>query len=181
MREEVLDDAVVNALRTLTPTPKDAEKLRQDWLAWLEDTERADLLTSYEVRIAEVGCRLDRLTDLLLDGAIDREEHAERRRTLTLERQELEEAHRRAAAERVSPEQIEKFLELLTSLTALHGLANPTEKRALVKNAFSNRRVVEKRVDLQASNWLVERDFAKLSPMVTQDDTLLELLSAHAL
>jgi hypothetical protein len=176
VREEALDEAVVTALLRLAPRPEDAASLRANWIASLETATSAELLRSCELRIDAAEARLARLTDLLIDGAIDREEHATRRRALTLELRELEDERRRATETRLSPAQVERFLELLTSLAELHGLANRLEKRLIVQNAFSNRTVSRKEVYLEPSNWLTEREISRLSPMVTHDDTLIELL-----
>ena len=167
VREDVLDEQIQSRLQSLTLAPEDAAQLRADWLAWLHGDERGAATRSRDLRIATLHQRLDRLTDLLLDGALDRAEYDRRKRSLMLELHQLEDEARKHPTGELSEVQIEKYLELLTSLARLHILVNPPEKRCLVENAFSNRTVSEKTVELEPSIWLTERKFAELSPMVT--------------
>ena len=175
VREEVVEATIEERLASLTLRPEDAKQLEANWLAWLAGDELQGVLQSLDLRIAQVDERLSRLTDLLLDQALTRAEYDERKRKLTHEQIDLVEERSQIARKAVSPETVRKFLELMQSLAQLHRSAKPPEKRVLVENAFSNRRVVGKKVELEPRNWLTERDFAKLSPMVTQLDTLIEL------
>jgi len=58
-----------------------------------------------------------------------------------------------------------------------NGLGNHAEKRQIVKNCFSNRTVVGKNLCLEPQTWLKSRKISELSPLVTKNDTLIELLS----
>ena len=75
---------------------------------------------------------------------------------------------------------LEKYIELMKTLTRLHKSAIPAEKRGFVESLFSNRKVVLKNVELEPHFWLLDRKFSDLSPLVTHLDTLIELKSEAA-
>ena len=181
IREEALEAAIQSQLGSLALSTKDAAKFEAEWIVWLERDAEIGLLQSLDLRIAKIDQRATKLTDLLLDDVLTQAEYEERRRELTRARIDLVDERRHVAAGAVSSDMVRKFLELMKSLVRLHQSAKAPEKRVLVENAFSNRTVVGKKVWLEPRNWLTEREFAKLSPMVTQLGTLLELLSLHAI
>lgn len=178
IREDRLDAAIVAAYREHQMSPDDAVQLKRDWLAWLQSGSRQDDLQSIDLRITQAEERQTRLTDLLIDGAIDREDHAERGRKLKLELATLKEERELAAKADVSETQVQKFLELMTSLAEFHILLDPAEKRYLVENCFSNRVVSAKQPVLEPYSWLTSRDFSELTPLVTQPGPLLELFES---
>lgn len=77
----------------------------------------------------------------------------------------------------LSEDQIEKFLELVTSLAELHRILTADEKRYMLENCFSNRTVSDNEPCLEPHSWLTSRDFSELTPLVNQIGPLLELLS----
>ena len=177
IREDQIDEVVQEKLGSLELCQEQTKKLRRDWLAWIEGDERNRQIRSLELRIGQSRERLDRLTDLLIDGTIGKDDYHDRKRNLTLKLVELEETHRDTTKNHLSPVSMEKYLELMNSLTELHILAKPADKRCMVENCFSNRLVVNKNVELQPSDWLQIRKISELTPLVTQIDPLLELLS----
>ncbi|MFZ1813091.1 MAG: recombinase family protein [Rhizobiaceae bacterium] len=175
VRQEAIDTAIHAELQRLSLTPAQETKLRARFTAWVESKERLANIASLELRIAKIDGRLDRLTDLLIDGDIDKRQCDNRKRALFLERAELVEAIKEARKNELPSDKLEEFVERMKSLAAFHISLNPSEKRRLVENVFSNRKVVGKSVELEPQNWLLDRQFADLSPMVTHIDTLIEL------
>ena len=111
---------------------------------------------SVKRQIEETETRLDRLTDLLIDGTIDRDAYDRRRAGLTQELNQLHEELENGSKKDLSPEEMQKFLELMKTLNLLYISANPAEKRRMVENAFSNRTVCPENVYLEPYNWLSE-------------------------
>lgn len=178
VRQEFLDQEIRQHLDDLELTPKDEQRLRKRFCEWLNSKERLASVTSLELRIAKVDERLARLTDLLIDGDLDKGQFENRKRALSLERATLEEDLAEARKNELLPDKLEKFIELMKSLTELHDLLVDDEKRSLVRNVFSNRTVLDKSVELEPYDWLADRKFADLSPLVTHVDTLIELSCA---
>lgn len=177
VREDRLDDAIRVAYQKVQIDDNAAREMKRDWLVWLNSAGRAGALTSLELRIAKIEEKLVRLTDLLLDGAIDRTTHDERKFSLTLELATLREERVELAKQDLTEDQLQRFLELITNLAELHIWLNPDEKRYLLENCFSNRTVSANEPSLEPYAWLASRDFASLTPLVTQLGPLLELLS----
>lgn len=175
IREEHLEAAVLQNLRAMQFSKRQTEKLHTDWVAWINRDERDAMVRSLDMRICDLRDRITRLTDLLIDGTLEKGEYHERKRSLSLNLSELEDQRHQAMEHHLPPEKMEKFLELMKNLAALYTSAKPAEKRSLVENAFSNRVVTLKKVELEPSNLIQVQDSGDLSPMVHQIDTLLEL------
>jgi hypothetical protein len=87
----------------------------------------------------------------------------------------LQEKLAQARKKDLLPDKLEKFIELMKTPTELHDSLVADEKRQMVRNVFSNRRVSGESVELEPYDWLADRKFADLSPLVTHVDTLIEL------
>ena len=177
VREDKLEASLQTAFRSLELSREDAERLRADWMEWLQSSERLDVLQSLKLRLERVSDRLQRLTDLLLDGAIDNEEHTIRKRQLKLDQMQLQEELEKAQKNDLHEEDINQFLELATNLAELHICLEPGEKRYLVENCFSNREVTKNQPTLEPYSWLQRMEPAELTPLVNRIAPLLELLS----
>ncbi|MEL7127908.1 MAG: recombinase family protein [Pseudomonadota bacterium] len=181
IREDRLEGAISTAYERLSLSETDAEKLRADWLKWLNTEERSAMVTSIDLRIAKAEERLERLTDLLLDGAIDRHAHDARKQSMKLEVAQLKEERVELVKSDLSEAQLEKFLELITSLTELHETLVPEEKRFLLANCFSNLSVLGDEPCIEPFSWLISRDFSELTPLVNHVGPLLELMRKYKL
>ena len=176
IRETELHTAVQEQFYRLQFTARDEERLRQEFERWLGSRHRLDDTTAIELQIAKVDDRLDRLTDLLIDGAISQADFDRRKRSLTIDRAALTESLAERTKGDLVGAKLEKFIELMKNVAGLHETAKPPEKRSLVHALFSNRRVLQKSVELEPHDWLLDRNFSDLSPLVTHIDTLIELL-----
>jgi len=177
IREDRLDASIQRVLNLHQITRPDARLLKTRWLEYLQDDGTAEMCRSIKLRIAQAEDRLQRLTDLLIDDAIDRTDHDARKKSLKLElaalREELDETQKTDLTEG----NMQKFLELITSVAELHKIAEPDEKRCLVENCFSNRVVSPGGPCLKPDIWLASRDFAELTPLVNHIIPLLEEIS----
>ncbi|WP_167647427.1 recombinase family protein [Mameliella alba] len=176
VREDSIDEAVTAELERWQLADADVARLFKQWRAELDSGEPEKLLASYELQIAQLNAKLDRLMDLLLDGTIGQDDYNARRLKLRFDIESLEEATRELGESRITEAQAADLLELLKSLTQLHILGNSATKRRIVENCFSNRTVAGKNLCLEPYNWLQKAKFSELSPLVTQNDTLIELL-----
>ncbi len=154
IREEQLDQAIRWNLQRLVLTEEAAFKLKAAWCGDAVTKEATQRQTSLDLRVAEQEKRLERLTDLLLDDAIDQETYRSRQADMRLRLQELKEKQ----ADTPDVDKIAKYrreyLELMKTLCLLYEMAKPREKREIVENAFSNRVVVGKNVELEPYIWL---------------------------
>ncbi len=119
------------------------------------------MLRGYELQLAEIAQREDRLTDALIRRLIDQDIFAARKKALVLERTQVEERLEKEAKFSWTQQDLEKYLELVKSLKSSYKIGNPDEKRRIVESAFSNRTVDGKTLYLEPANWL--RDARELS------------------
>jgi DNA invertase Pin-like site-specific DNA recombinase len=156
VREEAIHDAVIGALSQLSLQPADIDKLRSDLIDWREGAERQQETASINLQISQAEQRLERLTDLLIDGTIDRIDFEARKRSLTLTVAKLQEERHDVKKNDLSEDETEKFFELATSLVSQYISADQIEKRQMVQNCFSNRTLDRKCIYLEPQNWLMK-------------------------
>ncbi|MFN3889613.1 MAG: recombinase family protein [Beijerinckiaceae bacterium] len=175
VREDDIQKRVMEKFAAIQLSTNDAKRLRAAFHCWIGSAERLADRASIELQIANVDARIDRLTDLLVDGQIAQSDFERRKTSLALERKELSEALLKEQKSELLGAKLEKYIELMKNLTELHENARRDEKRTMLRALCSNLRVVEKRVEIEPKNWLFDRDFSDLSPLVTHLDTLIEL------
>jgi len=153
-REDVLEENIVEALRRLQITPELSAELANQWSVdqcAVDQTAKRDALQQATARDEQ---RLSRLTDLLIDGAIDADTYHAKKQALEL----AQKARAEELARAPDPEVIERermaFLELMKNLAWLHQMGGRSEKREIVENAFSNRVIRGKNIELAPADWL---------------------------
>jgi site-specific DNA recombinase len=150
-REETLRAIVTS---TLQPCEFDEEERAEieRRMEELTATWRQEGLSRSEglrLRFGQVENRLERLTDALIDGTLDKESFERRKATLLLERQGLREALADMAAHpETVGQRVREFLELAGSLYSQYELVFDEKKRRLLEDVTSNRVVDEKNVEL---------------------------------
>ena len=154
VREDALESCIVSALERLQITDEVAEEMYARWHPEEAIAKEAAGQAALRLRIADEEKRLERLTDLLIDGAIDSDAFKERQRTTKLHLAEMREQLSESRDPALLEYNRKKFLELMKNLVQLHKNADPDEKRMMVENCFSNRHVVRKYVELEPYNWL---------------------------
>ena len=165
IREDRLEEAVLKALRRLEITPEGADKLQKAWATDATDAQLEAQRQAMALQIAADERRLDRLIDLLVDGAIEKNLFASRKQRLEIDLA----ASRERLRNMPDPEHVARnrmqFLELLQNLAQLYICAQDAEKRQIVENAFSNRTVVRNNVELEPYDWLRK---SNLGPLVLE-------------
>ncbi|MEL7252817.1 MAG: recombinase family protein [Pseudomonadota bacterium] len=179
VREEKITEAVIASLKALQMSDSDAEKLSRQWQDWIESDERWEHVRSLQLRIAQTKERLSRLTDLLIDGTVSKDDFHTKKQALAQELSDLQHQQEKAEETHLTGQRMEKFIELMKDLAGLHILAEPHEKRCMLEYCFSNRTVTGKKPQLEPHIWLESRKISELSPMVNQNDTLLELFDSQ--
>lgn len=139
IRENVLEEMVLNVIRRIRFSDRDIREIREEVEGYarsrVEETEQRKAWLS--LNISRTDDQLTRLTDLLIDGVIDKEEHNARREKLLMAKQGLIEA--RDTVDGVHPllQAFERF-ELDNSALLLYETANDEEKREMYKTIGSN-------------------------------------------
>ncbi len=141
IREEALDAAVLAALAEIDLSDGELQQAR----VMIEESKKGIEQTQVAAREAlrlqqeQLRMRLTKLTDLLIDGTIDKTAFGERRDALVLEQARIRE--RLAEIERnptSTIEAIESTVELAKSPSLLYKAASAEKKRELLKIILSN-------------------------------------------
>jgi site-specific DNA recombinase len=151
VREENVMSAVAPSVAKLILDP---EELAYIW-GWIEDatanedTRRQQAVHNARFELDQVRARLGRLTDALIDGALEKPLFDARKATLLNDEQRiLEKIRNLEAGTDSSLRRLAGFLELIKNAPVAYENAEPDEKRNLVKNLFSNLKLIDKNVDV---------------------------------
>ena len=108
-------------------------------------TERGELLHSLHLQIEALRTRLTRLTDIYVDGGIERKLFEDRKLALCMEQRLLKEQLDRASSdETIIARRVDEYLELLTTLRLTYQSAVDSEKAQFIRTITSNLRLHRK-------------------------------------
>ncbi len=144
-------DAVINGtLARFRFAPEDFKDLRDvvERLKGDESAERAKREQSLRLKLGNFDVRLARLTDALIDCLVDKEEYEERRSALLAEKRYIVEALESLNTMPGNHDTIMRSLELAESASLRYKIANPVEKRDLVRATCSNSTVTGKKIEI---------------------------------
>ncbi|MCB1471196.1 MAG: recombinase family protein [Rhizobiaceae bacterium] len=154
VREDILEARILERLTTLQIAPEQATRLREQWSKDRCGADQSERQNAIRLAISDDERRLARLTDLLIDGVVDQATYSLRKQELELALSERHETlNDLPDIERIEHERAD-FLEPMKSLASLHILGQPEEKREIVVNVFSNRRIVRNQIVLEPHDWL---------------------------
>jgi len=156
IREDVIQAALRKELQRLELTAKSNARVQTDCETASNEGTLSRARSAIELQISDEEARQERLTDLLIDGTLERATYTERKaqsdqRLLDLKQQ----LARLPSATQI--QQIHRDLaELQRSLVLTYEMATSDEKREFIQNVWPNRKVFEKRIVVEPSPWLQE-------------------------
>lgn len=141
IREELVNSSVFEKLRLLT--------LSQDGEAYIREKiqklrhglvdQEAGARAGLQLKLGQLRERLDRLTDALIDGSIDRESFNLRKNSLINDQKQTEENLDNLAERiRALPDKAEETLELMKSVELQYEMGISPEKRHILNTVSSN-------------------------------------------
>lgn len=139
VREDVVEQAVVSEVERLRVDPftVDALSVEVRKQARRQEGDQGRLRAALRERIEKLDGRIARLTDLLVEGVVDRQTYADRKEPLLIQRQVLLEDLRVAQKGTPLVETFEKF-ERQNALLLRYKLLIPYEKREMLQSVGSN-------------------------------------------
>jgi site-specific DNA recombinase len=146
-REAQLEEALLSSWPPIARTDREKREI-QERLERMLAEGRAALASGrseLEMKLGSTKARLDRLTDALVDGHLDRESFETRKTSLLEEQRELREALAAAGTESEAGA-IREMFELAFTAQQGYKHAGPAEKREMVIKLSSNRTVAGKNV-----------------------------------
>lgn len=180
MRQDRLETSILSKLSDLQLSAAQAATLKRQWIKRLEKGESAAVQRGLELRITECHARVDRLTDLLIDGVLATADFDQRKRALSLELAQLEENLADAQQNLVTEQDIDCFLERMKALAIIYESAVDEEKRRLIENVFAKRTISEDQVELEVFGWISKGALQSGLPSSQHIATASSLLSTAA-
>jgi site-specific DNA recombinase len=152
IREEQLESAVENVLAPLTLSKTETDYLR----GWIADqrlhagVQREAEMRATALQLEALRARMNRLTDLLLDGTVEKPTFDEKQKQMVWEEAKI---RQRAAAIEAGTDnpfnEIERIVELAKDAALLYRKANVARKRELLRILLSNLTVSAQEVDVE--------------------------------
>lgn len=152
VREERISDVTHDALRRISLTDSELESCDSilTSLATVHDSVTKNAVSNLKTAADTISDRLDRLTDMALDGVIDSDSYVAKKRQLIEKQGVLEATSQELEA---SPywisEQVGKYFELARNAQQSFENANQHEQRKMVEMVTSNRTVTGKNVAVE--------------------------------
>jgi len=156
IRESEIEEQLFHKMTALHFTSEAVEELGKAMRQWVRRKEKTATRDTTGLELAQITSRKDKLTDALLDELIDKTTYQDRLNRLLVQESRIVERRQKQASPAQNQRNTENFLELMKSLSLTHSLAEPDEKRSLVKTVFSNRFVNGKNLELEPRNWVLE-------------------------
>lgn len=103
------------------------------------------------LRLSQIDARAEALTDIFIEGAIDRKSYDTRKTVLQNERFDAKSELENIQNTTLTDDRLAKFLELAKCLSNMAGLPNEQVFREYAKSAISNLSVCRKTVDIKWS------------------------------
>jgi hypothetical protein len=152
IREEHLESGVQSAFATLTLSKAELDYLRE-WIAEQRlhaGAEREAEKRAATLQLEAVRTRMNRLTDLLLDGTVEKPAFDEKQKELVWEEAKLKQRLAVLEAGNGDPfNEIERIVELAKDAALLYEQANVTRKRELLRILMSNLYASATNVDVE--------------------------------
>ena len=149
VRENRVDTSIQGQLVPIQFTPFEMEYMmsKTDLLKRTREKSRTELLQAQELKLGQLEARLERLTDALVDGLIDKEAYDKRRTSLLQEKVKVEEHLMQIQdGSYTLAQELEKFFELVFTAQQTYKCGVQEEKQQLLKRVSSNRFVDRKNV-----------------------------------
>ena len=158
IRADRLEHEITTALLGMQLPAAEFERLKASFRANLElRNDEADR-KALELQINALDRRMDKLTDALIEGLIDKETFERRKERIEAERENLTGALSGLGQTDKMAVFVEKFLELAKNLCLTYQMADPVKKRRIAEIVFSNRLLTGKNLCLEPHEWLLEVD-----------------------
>lgn len=156
IREDRLTEQLEKRLKTLEISSEGKEYLHAQFEIWLQSSAPSTLSSSVKLRISDASSRLDRLTDLLVEGTLSKADYETRKQNTEFELAQLREEEQRQSNHAKSASDLDALLERACDLATLFAQANVAERRELLKNCTDAITVSQGVVRLRAAPWVKE-------------------------
>ena len=154
VREDALEASIHATLKYHEITDADAAKIAAHWNSDIAQMANDNHRTSLRMRIARVEQNLNRASDLLVDGTLDKATYLTKKRDMDLTRAELQNELQNFPDPTALTANAAQFLELMKNLAELYRHLKLSEKRVFVENIFLNRTVIGRKPYFTTHPWV---------------------------
>ncbi|MEW9921140.1 recombinase family protein [Marimonas sp. MJW-29] len=156
IREDAINAALRAELERLELTARSSATVQA-----ASDTEASDLQlqearTAIELQIEDEVARQERLTDLLIDGTLERTDYSNRKAQSEQRLLDLKQRLAKLPSTAQLQQMRHELAELQKNLCLTYERATADEKREFIQDVWPNRKVFEKRVVVKPFPWLQE-------------------------
>ncbi len=177
IREDVLADALIRKLKRLALNDDDVAALTARFDAWLSNHDTTAMEQSLHLRMADAQSRQDRLTDLLVDGTISKDDYDLRRQNGVFELAQLDEELKRLRSLHKSQADLKALVDMATDLPTTFKAGTPTEKRSLLKSCFASIELKDGRLKATPAAWIKDLQSLPGDPTAMPTPALIEQIS----
>jgi site-specific DNA recombinase len=154
IREEQLDEAVLNILATMQLSEEELRAAREYLMEQSKQCEEKTVVMNSALKLQrdQVSGRISKLTDLLMDGTITKQMFRSKHQTLLFEQTAIErqiEDLNNGGVRHLK--QLETAVELAKDASILYQKASVENKRKLLKTLLSNVSITDKNVEITLS------------------------------
>lgn len=160
LKEEIADRGIRQCLVELSMTISAEKEAEATIASWDFAEQSRAKLASIDLRFTETKARILRLTELLIDGAIDTATHHERKVAFEMQLVALQEERAKLAENADNEDSRRNFFELLKTVAELYDSATNDEKRELIETTTSNRTWDGEKLRVQPLNSADTVDFS---------------------
>ncbi|MEO1700614.1 MAG: recombinase family protein [Pseudomonadota bacterium] len=165
IHENKVEEAIITSYEEWAFSDADVQSLCDEWNAYVARQEKTSGERTLHMRTAEIKKRLDRLTDLVIDGVVDTETYQARREELEIKLATLDREASKTSNLAALTANLQKFLELMKNVARLHKSLKWPERRELLQLLTSNRSLSREKPYFEPS-MLVQSARAVLSTLV---------------
>jgi DNA invertase Pin-like site-specific DNA recombinase len=152
LREDYIKGVIKNNIKQLRLTKSDIVELERkiEELKQSSSSHTEGLKQNLQLRRDRLNQRIDRVTDAYIDQVIDKTVYERRKNAILLEIKDVEETLQQIEhGELDLPAQMEQIVERLKSLIFGYALAEPEERREMLKMFMSNCTATDKKLAIE--------------------------------
>lgn len=154
IREDRLDQAVRCELSRIQLSPQAVSRLREDWRSGSLVDELATQRRSLLAKIEDRQSKISRLADLLIDQSLDRQTYDRKKQELGFELSQLQSQFDDLPDPKDIRNEREQYVKTMSNLATTYDMAQPKEKRQLLRNAFASCTADKLQVHLAERDWI---------------------------
>lgn len=156
VREECLERQVLELLRSVEFNRAQRQSIEERLNQRLNRKNARDLEKSLNLRISDLRAKQDRLTDLLVDGTIDKDAYELRRKNQAFDLQRLRDQLGALREGEGGIEDQKALIEFASDLVAIYKTGDVAQRRRLLRNSLNGLTVQDRHLRGNPADWIAK-------------------------